>query len=473
MSLWQSITKRERIIWLLITLSLIGFIFFFTIAPSLLAQGSSDKEDQAVSEQFREAYSYIKENYVDLEKVSSQKLLDGALDGMFKALGDPYSAYYNKEQLRDLNDLAEGSFGGVGLVISKQRLFDKNGEPISNTPVEVVSPIEGTPAYKAGINAGDLIIKVEDKSTLEMSLDDVVKALRGNPGTAVTITVRRGESLEFTVTLTRAMIEIPTVKTAVINQKVAYLKIVEFSKPTAQRVREALLSFEKQGLKSLIIDIRSNPGGLLDSVIAIADYFLAEGQILSVRGRNPAIDRVYYARQGNELATAMKIAVLIDKGSASASEILAGALKDNKRATLFGERSYGKGTVQHLKPAGEGEYKLTVARYYTPSGQTVDKNGITPDVELKEEEYSEAEKAAYERLIKENLIAEFVKETPNPSDEAIRAFILKLKQKGIALRDSALRILILREVYRKVNNPPVFDLESDMVLKAAFDFLQK
>jgi carboxyl-terminal processing protease len=439
----------------------------------MLAQNPASDDLRAL-QKFNEIYYYIKDNYVDSDKTDAKRMIDGALQGLFKSLDDPYSAYITEEALRELEDTSTGAFGGVGLVISKQRLFNKNGDPIENTPVEVVSPIDGTPAYRAGINAGDLIIKVEGESILELTLDEVVKRLRGAPGTSVKVTIRRGESLEFDVSLQRAKIEIPTVKHAMIGSSVGYIKIIEFTTYTPERVKDVLTEFRGKGAKALIIDLRSNPGGVLSSVISIADYFLSSGTIVSVRGRNAAENVVYSAKRSNDIWPAnLPVTVLIDRGSASASEILAGALKDQGRATIVGEKSYGKGTVQHVKisdDAGFG-FKLTVARYYTPSGATVDKVGVLPDVEVKEEEYSDTEKASYERIIKENLVGKFIEKNHNPREKDITAFIAQLKAKGIALREIALRRLILREVYRMVNDPPVYDLNTDIVLKRALDLL--
>ncbi len=471
MSLFRSITKRERLVWIFITTGLLAFILLVSLAPSVLAQNPANDDLRAL-QKFNEIYYYIKDNYVDLDKTNAKRMIDGALDGLFKSLDDPYSAYITEEALRELEDTSTGAFGGVGLVISKQRLFDSHGKAIENTPVEVVSPIEGTPAYKAGMNAGDLIVKVEGESTLEMTLDDVVKRLRGTPGSSVKITVRRGETLEFDVNLTRGKIEIPTVKHAMIGSSVGYLKIIEFTTYTPERVRDVLTEFQKKGARSLVIDLRSNPGGVLSSVITIADYFLSDGVIVSVKGRIASENVVYSAKRSNDLWPAnLPVTVLIDRGSASASEILAGALKDRGRATILGEKSYGKGTVQHVKFAADSGFKLTVARYYTPSGATVDKVGVIPDVEVKEEEYTDAEKTSYERIIKENLITEFVKKKPHPGESDITAFIAQLKKQGIDLREIALRRLILREVYRNVNNPPVYDLNTDTVLKKAVDLL--
>jgi carboxyl-terminal processing protease len=471
MRIFKEITKRERSLWIGITLFLAGFILLFSFAPGLVAQGESS-EDQRALQKLNDTYYYIKDYFVDGDKTDTKKLIDGALEGLFKSLDDPYSAYITAESLRDLEDTSTGSFGGVGLVISKERLFDKNGAAIEKTPIEVVSPIDGTPAFKAGVNAGDLIIKVEGDSTLELSLDEVVKKLRGAPGSSVTMTIRRGQTLEFDVSLVRANIEIPTVKSALINNTTGYIKIIEFTKYTPARVKEVIADLVSKGMTSLIIDVRSNPGGVLDAVTTIADYFISDGPLVSVKGRMASENVVYNAKKSNDLVPAtMPIAILIDKGSASASEILAGALKDSGRAQAFGEKSYGKGTVQRVKFTDDSGFKLTVARFYSPSGATIDKVGVSPNVEVKEEDYTDAEKASYEKIIKDNLIGEFIKQHPQPGEKETSDFIVQLQKQGIALREIALRRLILREVYRTVNDPPIYDLGTDLVLQKAMESL--
>jgi carboxyl-terminal processing protease len=464
--------QKERFFWICITSGLLLLVLFLSLSPNLVAQ-NEDKAKEALGK-FAEIYYYVQQYYVDESKLDPNNLIDGALQGLFKSLDDPFSAYLTSKELRYLTDTSEGTFGGVGLVISKKRdVFDEQGKLAEDVPVEVISPIEGTPAYKAGVSAGDLIIKVEDESTLKLSIDEVVQRLRGKPGTDVTMTIQRGESLVFEVTVTRAVIEIPTVRSALMPKGIGYLKIIEFTSYTADRVKEVVLDFKKQGYKALIIDLRLNPGGLLPSVVSITDYFLSEGPMVSIKGRNPSDNVVYNATPFKTIVPAnIKIIVLIDRGSASAAEILAGALKDTGRAKIIGETSYGKGTVQHAKVVGDTGFRLTVAKYYTPSGISIDKVGVKPDIEIKEDDYSEAEKASYEKLIKEKIITNFVKSKPEASEKEIDNFIKGLKNQGIALRDIALKRLIKNELNRTNNNPPVYDLSTDMVLKKAVELIE-
>jgi carboxyl-terminal processing protease len=470
MNILRAISKKERLVWIAVTLSLAGFILLVALAPNLAAQAKGGDDQQAL-QKFSDIYYYIKDNYVDVDKTDSKRLIDGALDGMFKSLDDPHSVYLMNQARQEVEDSTTGSFGGIGCYISKQRVFDKDGKLVENTPIEIISPFEGTPAFRAGINAGDLIMKIDGESTLEMSADDAVNRLRGAPGSSVVLSIRRG-TLDFDVTIVRGTIEIPTVKSAVINGNIGYIRLIEFSNFAPARMKDALLDLQKRGITSLILDLRSNPGGLLASAVSIADYFLSEGTIVSVLGRAPAENAVYFAKKGNDLVPAsLPVIVLVNKSSASASEILAGALKDNGRAQIVGETTYGKGSVQIASFMGDTAFKLTVARYYSPSGATVDKVGITPNVEVKVPDFSEAEQKSYEKLIKGGQIADFVKKNPSPSDKDIVAFIAALQKQGIDLRETALRRLILDEIYRTVNNPPVYDLGSDIVLEKAVDIL--
>jgi carboxyl-terminal processing protease len=474
----QEIQKKkpltERLLWVSITTGLALLVLFLLLTPNLVAQNGDTKSQQDL-EKFAEIYYYIQQYYVDQDKLDPDTLINGALKGLFKALDDPYSAYLTPDELHYLTDTSQGEFGGVGLVISKQRyVVDSKGNRPENLPVEVISPIEGTPAYKAGVSAGDLIIKVDGDSTLELSLDEVVKRLRGDPGTTVTITLQRGESLVFDVKVTRAVIEIPTVKSAMMPGNIGYLKIIEFTSFTLDRVKEALLDFKKQNFKALIIDLRMDPGGLLPSVVSIADLILSKGPIVSVKGRNPVDNTVYNATPYKTIVPEnIPIVVLIDKGSASASEILAGALQDTGRAVIVGETSYGKGTVQHAKILDDSGFRLTVAKYYTPKGISIDKIGVKPNIEVKEDEYTDAEKASYEKLIKENTISNYVAAHPHATDKEIDRFIDGLKKQGIALRELALKRLIKSEMNRTNNNPPVYDLSTDIVLQKAVEIIKQ
>ncbi|MFP4302205.1 MAG: S41 family peptidase [Alkalispirochaetaceae bacterium] len=462
---------KQRAFWVGLTGALVLFLFILVSTPSLLAQGSKS-QDQRLFTILEQVYQFIQNNYVD--EVDSETLIQGALEGMFEALGDQHSAYLTDEELRSLTDTTSGEFGGVGMYINKEVRETEEGEPRAEGYIEVVSPIEDTPAYRAGLRAGDLIVSVEGEPTDDLSVDEVVDRLRGAPGTEVEITIRRGRTQEFPVSLERAVIQIPTVKHAMIRDRIGYLRIIQFTPHTDERIREAVESFRDNEYESMIIDLRNNPGGVLDGVVDVADLFFDGGLVVGTRGRVESENKEYRAAEGRFVEEDVPIVVLIDGGSASAAEILAGAMKDRDRAFLLGETTYGKGSVQQVRSVGLGGFRLTMARYYTPDGTYIDEKGITPHEEMAEPELSEEELESYANLRRENRITEFVQEQENmePSDEQIERFIRQLKEEGIALSERYLRRMIRTEINRLGNRSEVYDLEYDVVLQEAVRLIE-
>jgi carboxyl-terminal processing protease len=452
---------KERTLWIVVTAFLVAVIVLISFAPRVLA-GNQEAETQRLLSTFFEVFRFVQENYVEEEKVDPDNLIEGAMRGMFEALDDPHSAYLSPEEMRDLDDTTMGRFGGVGLIISK---IDRG--------VEVVAPIEGTPAYRAGVSAGDIIVAVDGESVVDLNIDEVLSVLRGEPGSSVTMTIVRGKSLRFDVRVVRDMIEVPTVRQDVIPEGIGYLRIIQFTPLTVDRVEDALQQFADSGYNSLIIDLRSNPGGLLSGVIDISDFFLSKGPIVSTRSRVASENHVFYASSRNTIVPSdLPIVVLIDRGSASASEILAGALQDTGRATVMGEKSYGKGSVQQIKRVGDAGFRLTMSRYYTPLGKNIDKIGISPDVPVQEPELTEEEELALSRILEQELIKDFLSRYPNPTDRDIDSFEQELVGKEIQLDDRYIRRLVRNEIDRTNNNPPVYDLEFDLVLREAVNYLQ-
>ncbi len=463
---------KERITWISLTAVILLCMTLLIFAPGAFAD-SSNRNIQRYISLFEQVFRFVHENYVD--EVEPEVLFEGALNGLFDSLDDPHSSYLTENEMQDLTDTTSGKFGGVGLYISKS----ERGEGEEDTAVEgyspfvrVVAPIEDTPAAKAGIHAGDLITAIEGDSTEDMDLDEVVDRLRGTPGTDVSITILRGEDIDFPVTLTRAVIEVPTTKHDMIPGGIGYLRIIQFTPLTDERVLDALKYFKKQNFNSLIIDVRNNPGGLLTSVVDVTDFFLPGGIIVSTRSRIPSENMVYTADPEVQISRNVPIVVLIDKGSASASEILAGALKDRDRAYLIGETTFGKGSVQQIKYIGEGGFKLTMSRYYTPSGTNIDKIGIEPDKEVKEPELNEEERASYRKLLEEQTIADFVENNRPLTSREIDRFIEKLRKQGIVLEERILRKLIRNEIHKTNDSPPVYDLEYDLALQEAVEMLK-
>lgn len=467
--------KRERLIWAGVTSTLmitVVILLFAFRAPSVAAQSSFtyNREVEKYMNLLKNAYYYILNNYVD--EVPPEKLFEGAINGLFDSLDDPYSLYLDELAVQNLTDTTQGKFGGVGLYISKSVLYDKEN-PYGRKPyVEVVSPIEGTPAYKAGIHSGDYIYEINGETAKDLTTNEVSDRLRGTPGTDVVVTILRGENITFDVTLTRANIEIPTVKEDMIDSNIAYMRIIQFTPYTARRIENALRTFKRENYKGLIIDLRGNPGGLLSSVVEIADYFFEDGTIVSTKSRIDDENKVFTAQKETLVDKEIPIVVLIDNGSASASEILTGALKDRNRAVVVGQTSYGKGSVQTIVGLGDSAIKLTMARYYTPSGISIDKTGIDPDVPVEQPEFTEEELDSYSTLLKKNTIRKFVMEN-NVNDRTISKFIQRLKSDNIVLRDRTIRRLINSEENRLSDNPPVYDLEFDESLQKAVELIQE
>ncbi len=320
-----------------------------------------------------QVYDYIKRLYV--EDVDNKKLFTNAIKGMVSGL-DSYSTYLEPKEQKVLLENALGKFGGLGIVIGK-----------TNDAIQVISPIDDTPAYKAGIQAGDKITKINAKSVKNMSLADSVKLMRGKPGTSVEITVSRKHTKPFTIKIKREIITIISVKGYLLKDDIAYIRIASFQKPSANLLKKTLNDLadkNKGSLKSLILDLRNNPGGMLESAVNISDMFLDDaGLIVYTKGKLKSGSNKFSATLGDILNGA-PIVVLINKGSASASEIVAGALQDHKRAIIMGNTSFGKGSVQTILELKDGYgLKITTAKYYTPKGRSIHDKGIVPDIELK------------------------------------------------------------------------------------------
>jgi carboxyl-terminal processing protease len=335
---------------------------------------------------FAEVYGKIKSDYV--EPVPDKKLLSDAIQGMLSGL-DPHSTYLDLESFKDLRVETQGQFGGLGIEVTMENGF-----------VKVVAPIEDTPAARAGLKTGDLIIRLDDKAVKGMTLNDAVRMMRGKPGTEITLTVvREGQTKPLKVTVTRAVIKIQSVKQRMLEPGFGYVRITQFQEGTNKNLREALRRLEtdnKGTLKGLVLDLRNNPGGVLNDAVEVSDLFIDKGLIVYTQGRTADSKQQYSAKPGDALSGA-PIVVLVNGGSASASEIVAGALQDHKRAVIMGTKTFGKGSVQTIVPLSGGTaVKLTTARYFTPNGRSIQAQGIVPDLVAEEAKVTRAE--ATERL---------------------------------------------------------------------------
>jgi carboxyl-terminal processing protease len=339
------------------------------------AQASSQPraETYKMLELFGDVLDTVERQYVT--EVDDQKLIEAAIDGMLTSL-DPHSGYLNPDSFDDMRDQTRGEYGGLGLEVTSE-----------DGVVKVVTPMDNTPAFKAGVKAGDFITAVNGESVLGLSVNEAVKQMRGRPGEAVTLTIAREKTDPFDVKLVREVIKPKSVKTEV-KGDYGYLRISSFNEKTTDEAEAGIAELKAKNpkMKGLILDLRNNPGGLLDQAVGVSDLFLDGGEIVSQRGRDPRDIERYNARPG-DVTGGLPIVVLINDGSASAAEIVAGALQDRKRAELVGLTSFGKGSVQTVIPlrgGTDGALKLTTARYYTPSGRSIQKTGIQPDLEVAE-----------------------------------------------------------------------------------------
>jgi carboxyl-terminal processing protease len=342
------------------------------------AQGAEKDSPYPSLELFSYVMEKVRKDYVDGQKVTYQDLVYGALKGMLNTL-DPHSEFMEPEKYKELQNDTQGAFGGLGIVVSMKDNF-----------ITVVAPMDDSPGFKAGILSGDRIIRIDGKSTEKMALQDAVKTLRGEPGTEIRLTVFRPTSnkvQEFT--LTRSVINIDMVKDIngkkefpLSENKIGYVRLVQFGEKTSDDLEAALRTLRKQGMQGLVLDLRWNPGGLLEQAVDVCEKFLPRGQlVVTTEGRNAAQNSSRYANGHGDELKGMPMVVLVNLGSASASEIVAGCLQDVKRAIVLGEKSFGKGSVQSILPLQDGSaLRLTTAKYYTPSHKVIHEEGITPDI---------------------------------------------------------------------------------------------
>ncbi len=362
-----------------------------TLGGSVLADRSNNQAAPLPLDELRnfsEVFGKIKADYV--ETADDKTLLEGAIRGMLSGL-DPHSAYLNQEEFKELQVGTSGEFGGLGIEVGLEDGF-----------VKVISPIDDTPAQAAGVKAGDLIIRLDDTPVKGMSLNDAVKMMRGKPGTRITLTImREGVQKPLKLTITRDVIKVKSVKFRALEKGYGYLRITSFQNQTGEQVLKAVSDLKKEHggeLKGLVLDLRNNPGGVLGAAVSVSDAFLESGMIVYTEGRAKDAELRYTATPSDALKGAPMV-VLVNGGSASASEIVAGALQDHKRAVIMGSRTFGKGSVQTIFPmSNNSAIKLTTARYYTPGGRSIQADGIEPDITLKAVKLVDADDADREML---------------------------------------------------------------------------
>ena len=354
----------------------LSFWLILVFSPQVLAV-EEDPNDYNYLKFLGETIEKIKSDYVD--DVKNKELVESAIDGMLSSL-DPHSSFLNADSLKQMKIQTKGAFGGLGIEVTMENGF-----------VKVISPIDDTPAYKAGIKAGDYITHLDGKSVIGLNLNEAVDKMRGPVGTKLKVTIGRSNQEAFDVTIKRDIIKISSVKSK-LEEDVGYIRITTFSEQTSKSTRDAIKKFKKEkNLRGYVLDLRNNPGGLLDQAVSVSDLFLEKGEIVSTRGKNSENPEMYKAKSG-DIIDGKPLVVIINGGSASASEIVAGALQDHKRAILLGTRSFGKGSVQTIIPVKPyGALRMTTAKYFTPSGRSIQKTGIEPDIVVEERELKKAD----------------------------------------------------------------------------------
>ncbi len=410
---------------LLPPLALIGALALVPVTASSFA--AADTTNYEELEKFMSVYERVKSNYV--EKVDDETLIKGAIDGMLSAL-DPHSSFVEASDFDQLRTTTDGNYGGLGITVG-----------IEDGAVKVISPTEDTPAWRAGIKAGDYITHLNDELMYGLTLDEAVEKMRGDPGTTIKVSlVRPGRDKPFDVSLTRERIELRPVKWEV-KDGIGIVNINTFTGNVADQTKSALIAIDKAtGGKPLgyVVDLRSNPGGLLDQAVEVSDAFLESGEIVSQRGRDKGDIERYYARPG-DMAHGLPIIVLVDAGTASASEIVAGALQDHRRALVMGVKSFGKGSVQTVvQTSADSALRLTTARYYTPSGKSVQAGGIDPDIfvpQISDEDYK-SRRVVREADLRRHLLAQAkvedkLLEADATTDPRFAATAAELKKAGV------------------------------------------
>ncbi|MDA9179471.1 S41 family peptidase [Candidatus Pelagibacter ubique] len=348
------------------------FLFFIIILFTFQKSFSENTDLYKKIDLFGEVLEKISKEYVD--EVDQSKSMDSAINGLLQSL-DPYSAYMTPESFEGMQTETSGEFGGLGIEVGMEAGV-----------VKVISPIDNTPASKAGLKAGDYIVKINNTQVQGKTLMQAVDLMRGPVGSSIEITVRRrGVKKALIFNITREVIQVQSVKSELIDNNIGYIRLTSFNENSSEQIKDKINKLNKnKNLKGYILDLRNNPGGLLSQAIKISDFFLENGEIVSTRSRQASENRKWFAKKG-DLTNGKTLIILINYGSASASEIVAGALKDHKRAIILGENSYGKGSVQSIIPLkNRGAIRLTIAKYYLPSGKSISEVGVTPDIEVAE-----------------------------------------------------------------------------------------
>lgn len=414
-------------------------------------------------------YQYVEKNY--LYDIDYDAVYEAMATALFNTLGDKYSYYVKAEKAEDYGDDVKGSYGGLGLYFSKSYVQYQDPEDERTLYAVISQAFPDTPCSRAGLMTGDLITEINGQSVVELEASDCAKLMKGNPGTTVSLTIKRGASV-FTIDLVREIVTVPTVVYEMIDSDNAYLRILEFSRGTYRSISDALDKLSAKGMQKLIIDLRNNPGGDVDSALAIVDLFVSNTDLLYLSYKDPSKNIRYSATSKITVSPDVDIAILTNGGTASAAEIFSAAMRDTGRAVLVGTKTFGKGVMQLVSSFGDGYISVTTASFSGPTGKPINKEGVLPDIEIADISIEEDEVQPYLDLMNSNDISTFVDNNPDFTDENLKKFAAQNSECG--LRQEVLLLLVRNEYLGRMNydDRPLADIKYDVVCKTAYDYLQ-
>ncbi|MGD1831847.1 MAG: S41 family peptidase [Sphaerochaetaceae bacterium] len=466
----------------------IAVLLIFTAGMTLWSNGN---EEQIIQDLFQdgtiqidESADEISQNIEKLEQlyrivdrdflfdIDHKAVYEEMAKGLFEGLNDEYSAYIVSKESTDFSEDTLGTYGGIGAYISKNYLEYRDFTKPETYMINITSVFPGSPAEAAGLLPGDLISHIDGEPVDDLEAEDSSSSLKGEAGTDVVLTIYRN-GRTFEVTVTRQNIQTPTVSASVIGDDMGYLQITQFTESTAMQVQQKLEEIGISTLSSLIIDLRNNPGGIVDGTLRIADMLLDQGIIVQIHSKSADKERVYIASPPVLVPESIPVVLLVNEGSASSSEILAGALKDNERATLIGTTTYGKGLIQIVSPFDDGYYTLTWSQYKTPDGNDIHKVGIPVDIEVDAMTVAEEDMDEYLNFIQSNIANDFVQGHPEGTQEDYNEFLSEELPEERNLSDDIYRLILRRAYLMELpyDERPIADVEYDVVLKRAVEFL--
>jgi carboxyl-terminal processing protease len=424
--------------------------------------GKSEIDVLGYQDLFHRVFVLLSREYVD--PVDEKKLIEGAIHGMVRSLNDPYTRFLDKKQLREFAIDTRGNFGGIGIEVS-----------FRNNSITIISPIPDTPAMEAGLQPGDKIIKIDNRKTNKFSIKEVFELLRGEPGDGIHLTIHReGMEKPLNFFIIRAVIKLEVAQSSIIsNTRIGYIKLKKFTETSLTDLKKELMKLKKRNIKGLILDLRWNPGGLLNQAEKIADLFLKGGKkIVHTKGRRQNLDTRFFSTNNTTIFPILPMLVLVNNGSASASEIVSGALQDNGRAKLVGTRTFGKGSIQTIQQLPyETGIAITIQKYYTPSGRLIHSKGISPDFPVKSEIFLTKERVEVNRLNKTKLLSNFVKRYKKYDLPTKNIWLKKLNDYNIKLSRKT-SLFILKQELNLKKKYKIYDMEFDAPLRKAVKILQ-